>query len=149
MPTRNSQAAYWGGGGQIVVVTVPDPAAGADWSTAVPADRRWRLRVIRFRIVTDANVAARAVNLDFDDAAGNELLRLGSQATQPAGIGRQYYWSDINLLQPIITNGTQQSLPSNLVLAEGFTVSTFTGAIQVGDQISAIRLWVEEWIAIP
>jgi len=41
------------------VVTVADPAAGADWSTTVPASTEWEVLNVSARLTTSADVADR------------------------------------------------------------------------------------------
>ncbi len=145
MPTRDTRAAYFGGGGEIVVTTVTVPAAGAEIVQVVPVARRWRFITMRFRLVTDANVANREPQIFFDEG-GNIFLHSGTNAGQTASQGRDYTVSDSPILAGILTNARQIATPSDVLLGTGFRIITNTPGLQVGDQYSAIFLLTEEWI---
>jgi hypothetical protein len=54
----------------LEVVPGTAPAAGANFSLTSPGRPGWRLVAVLFRLVTDANVADRAVTVDYDDGNG-------------------------------------------------------------------------------
>lgn len=55
----------------LEVVLGTTPAAGASFSLTTPGRPGWLLVAVTFRLVTDANVADRAVTVDYDDGNGS------------------------------------------------------------------------------
>lgn len=55
----------------LEVVLGTTPAAGASFSLTTPGRPGWLLLAVTFRLVTDANVADRAVTVDYDDGNGS------------------------------------------------------------------------------
>lgn len=126
------------------VVPVAPPAPGQEWSIAAPGQGYWRILAARWVLVTDANVANRHVSLLLDDQT-DVLAGLPAGAVQAAGLTQSY--SLFPGSPPGALAGAPWLLPAptdGLVLMPGFRVRSSTVAIQVGDQYSAIRLYVEE-----
>jgi hypothetical protein len=55
----------------LEIVRGDAPAAGANFSLTTPGRAGWLLIAVLFRLVTDANVADRAVTVDYDDGNGS------------------------------------------------------------------------------
>lgn len=133
--------------GEKRAVTVPQPAAGADWSVSVPGGRQWRVQSLRALLTTSAAVATRTPRLSYSD--GTTIWWEGGD---PAGyaaslVGRLCF---IPLGSINNTGGqgvpTQDPLP-DLWLVPGTVISVTTGGLDVGDQWSGIALFVEEsWL---
>ncbi len=125
-------------------LTVPNPAAGADWSQVVPHDVNWKLVAVTYIFTASAIVANRAPRLELADTLGIMLWRGESANVQVASTAITYVGSakgDPQLLDPnraILT-------PVDFWLPRNFILRTATGSIDAGDQFSAIRLFVEEW----
>jgi len=131
--------------GAIRAIVGTDPAAGAELSETVPAGARWRLLALNATLVTDANVANRRPVFYVDDGT-NVLLNVGTvtditaSSTIPVnvhpGIGN-----------PISSAGVHDvPLPPGLMLLAGYRIRTVTTLLQAGDNWSAPRLLVEEWL---
>lgn len=130
--------------GRIRSITVTDPAADNEILETVPARRRWRLISIRFKLITDANVANRIVTLTIDDGTNN-LLTIPSDTAQTASLTRYYHYHLQPVPQFLIDAIFSLPLP-DLFLAAGFRIQTLTTGLQAGDDFSVIQLLVEEWI---
>ena len=55
----------------LEIVYGDKPAAGSSFSVTTPGRPGWLLLAVTFRLVTDANVADRAVTVDYDDGNGS------------------------------------------------------------------------------
>ena len=125
------------GANSLLTVTVP--AAGAEWTTTVPANQRWEIRSIIFTFTASSTIASR---------------RPGIQIKLPTNV----FWSipapaDILLSQVSTINfykgaidindqtGFRQTapLPDKIVLGPTTVINSLTTNIQAGDQYSAIR----------
>lgn len=136
---QNADVAY------LKQVTVTAPAAGADWRHTCPGQGIHRVVAMRAVLTTSAAVANRAVALVLSDGtddfatipAGAAIAasQTGVVATIPGApaVGA----ANGPLLLPSPTDG--------FLLLPGWSLRTATGLIDVGDQWSAIRLWVVEY----
>lgn len=125
-----------------------NPAAGADFSIAVPAGKAWRIKLLHAQLNTSATVATRTVLVQIKDPGGNVVLLLAAPGGQAASLTGHYN---------IVAGGQQGqvgqvqaiTMPSNLRLGPGWTISTSTSSIQAADQWSAINMAVEEVLVGP
>ena len=134
--------------GILVSVAGTNPAAGADWSQTVTANKRWRIQSIRFQLVTDATVATRTVRILFTDGT-NTFFLLPAVDVQIASLTYNY---------ECVVDGYQRALhvpgvgapsafipiPNNLWLTGGYVMRTSTINLQAGDDFGAPRFLVEE-----
>lgn len=133
-------------GGALRSITGTNPAAGAEISETVPTGARWELIAIKFTLTTSATVANRLVSLTLDDGVNIFCISGGNQS-EPASTVFVYSWSEGlagGLVTP--TNAISFSLPNPNRLPAGARIRTQTGAIQAGDQYSAVQYLVREWI---
>lgn len=124
---------------------VAAPAAGAEFTISAPGQGLWRVVSLAFRLVTDANVANRAVSLVASDGT-TTVWRASASAVQAAGVTIDhgvYAGSSAALLTGSVA---VFALPSDgLLLLPGWSLRSVTGNIQAGDQYSAIGALVEEF----
>lgn len=129
-------------------VTVPSPAAGADWSYAIPAGEYWDLISVYAQLVTSVTVASRYPSLIVGDGVVTfaRSAATGSQAASLTGL---------NLWVPGATPSSQNNvnrgpLPTTY-LGEAETIGSLTDNIQAGDQWSGIyiRAIVTTWKSGP
>jgi len=133
------------------VVTLANPAAGADWTFVVPSDRIWVPQLLKARLTTAVAAANRAPLLEVRDAAATLVTILEPKsadsvgAVQPAS--RIFDWSWARLLggAAVLNTGdgvSTQALP-DLVLPPGFQLGMRTIVLQAADQWSAIIMLVQ------
>lgn len=133
--------------GEIRVVNTTQPAAGANSTETVPAKCRWRCGVWRASLVTDANVANRNLLFQVDDGA-TTLNNIQPNLTQTAGQAVSY---DLFAAAPdrsAVVNSTLHTPMVDAIAHAGWRFKTNVNNIQVGDQLSGIRMGIEEW-AVP
>lgn len=129
------------GGGFRQVLAPAAPAAGAELTVTVPGDRAWRILTGVFTYTASATVANRNPHLALLDGDGNPLGEFNSGTAQTAGqivtytVAAAYTWSGA---------GTNISIP-DLVIYPGFKFGFHSDTMQAGDQISGVRLLVEEF----
>lgn len=125
-----------------------NPAAGAEWFQAVPADKAWRLQSINVQLVTDATVATRTMRIIIDDGA-NTLFLLAAIDNQVASLTYNYECAVFGY-QPAIhapaglASSAYIPLPDNLWLPANARVRSSTLNMVAGDNYSAPRFLVEE-----
>ena len=122
---------------------IPAPAVGSPGKLSVPGEEVWRIMSIVASLTTSAVVANRAPEINVQDQDGNKVVRvpttafaLATTTTQLewlAGLGADYVGADGSQILP---------LPSFLVPG-GFSINLSVGAMDVGDAISAIKVYAE------
>jgi hypothetical protein len=133
------------GAGTVTVQLVGNPAAGSDWSFAIPGNSRFQLTAVHAKLVTSSTAGTRTASLQFKDGSGNVLGIIDATATQAlsttidytgitgafagGGGGVHNYWP----LPPI-------------TLGQSFTIGTTTANLAAGDQWSAITLTGLTWV---
>lgn len=124
------------------------PGAGAEIVETVPTGARWQVQAFAFTITTSAAVANRSPVLTVDDGAnvfaefdsnGVTAASLTSRYVARAGLQNSETKTSANLFEIGL---------SPLILAAGSRIRTVTGAIQAGDQYTAPRYLVTEWLEI-
>lgn len=132
--------------GKLRNILGSDPAAGSEISETVPTNAVWKLRAIGFRLVTDANVATRRVELVFSSPT-IDFFQLSIQSTQVASQSRDYsYGLKLGFEQAaFLNNEIATSLP-DILLRAGAVIETNTISLQIGDDYGRPQLLVEEWI---
>jgi len=138
-------AATTDGRGLIGIVGISNPAAGAEWSQAVPAGQQWILRAARATLTTAIAVANRFPTLLIDDGSGNITVSIGPTAAQLASLVDTYNWFNGGFGR-VSNLTTILELPFELRLPPGFIIRTLTAGIAAADQWSAIDLLVESFV---
>jgi hypothetical protein len=132
------------GAGFLHSITGTTPAAGADISETVPANRRWNLLAFRSTLTASAAVANRNVTLVTDDGS-NILFRGTSYVNQTAG-QVQAYSALSSTPQPTAVSGDFLIVaPLPLPQKAAFRIRTSTTNLQAGDQWTAPQYLVQEW----
>lgn len=125
-------------------ITVQSPAAGADWSFTLPSGAWWRLIAARFQLATSAVVATRVASLEFQDPDGNPWLTLGPGQSQVASLTESYNYA-IGLAGVGVAGLGPNTIPlPNMLWENGWKIVSRTTAIDAGDQLSGVRLYLEE-----
>jgi hypothetical protein len=125
------------------VVPIANPAVATGFTYTVSGSYWERLAALSFVLTSDANAANRAVLLRVKDGTGATLVAVPTAAVQVAAKVYTYsYWGDQAPATDAVGLVNAQPIP-RLFLQPGFTVVVTIGAVQVGDQISAIRLYRE------
>lgn len=127
--------------------SVAQPAAAADFTESVPSGKVMRLRALEFLFTTDANAADRIVQILITTSAG-PFYRYISPNAHAASLAKQYTCcpqtvgaatsDDNDLIIPI---------GDEIYVRNGGSVASSVTNMQVGDQLSSIRLyWEKMWI---
>lgn len=125
------------------IFTVATPAVATGFSITPNTAAGWMIRSLRFQLVTDANIADRAVMLSASDGSTNYFLA-SAGATQAASLTRNY--GGVNGFSDTSNVGTFIGLrfpDDGIWLPQGHTLTVSVENIQAGDQVSAIggRRW--------
>lgn len=122
-------------------VQVPQPAAGADWTITVPAGVLWRLVSAFGLLATSSAVANRTAVLSIGDG-DTEFCRIPATGVQAASLTESYTWG-VGLDSENTGPSQSQAIPE-YVLHAGAIVKSATANVDVGDQWSAVVLYVIE-----
>lgn len=136
------------------IVTVANPAAGAGWSTMVPTGKRWRVWGGSCQIVTTATAGNRDPYLLFKNgttvvwAAGKDGAwqdPTPSRFIPPSATRTLVFYEACADLNESAYDGIYFPIASKAIwLPAGTVVSLGVQNLAVGDQLSNIRLLVEE-----
>lgn len=121
------------------VLTIPNPAAGANFSITPNTRGNWLLWSLRMRFVTDANVANRHLVVTLDDGNG-EYYRMTAGSLQAASLDIVYAAAPTWIATATV--GTQGHLKwpqDGLWIPQGHTLASSIVNLQATDQISEIR----------
>lgn len=133
------------GVGAIRSITGTIPAPGVDISETVPANAKWRLAAVRFRLTTSAVVGVRVVMLIITDGT-NTVYNMAVNIGQAASAVVEYNYADGMALTSNSVSQQDCPLPRQLFMMPNWKLTTLTSAIQVGDQFSLFQYVVEEWL---
>ncbi len=133
------------GQGVLRSIAVTTPAAGANWTQTVPTGARWRVRDARFRLVTSAVAGSRVPVIRLTDGV-NVLAEFGTTLSQAAGVTVDWNAIAGQGFESDATGPNVEYMQPEVMLLAGWIITVRTPAIDVGDQYSAVRLTVEEWI---
>jgi len=137
--------------GAIFSTEGTDPAAGADFDLSTVYNDVLLLEItsLTFRLVTDANAATRRPYIQWG-AAGSSGQFWQPNATQTAGLDRFWIW-EVGEGNTVVTIGGNQftQMPNNIRhWGTQYPFRIVVENIQAGDQLSAIRLYGNQW-ALP
>jgi|SRR5882724_6224022 len=137
------------GPGWINSLIVANPAAGAEWTQAVPVNTRWRIRSAGWQLNASATVATRVPGIKLSSTQGLMWVSDPNMTVVAGGVANIFAAGIVPFTggNPAIIT---VALPPDLVMtglpANVDTIGSSTLALQAGDQYSAIVLFVEEWL---
>ena len=134
------------GPGWIHRVAVGSPAAGVDWSFAVPANARWRLQFVVARLLTNATAGNRLPNLFVNDDTATRVWSMAASANIPASTNAQFTCQAATPLTPQDATYSIVVLAPNLTMGPNSTFGVTTAGLLGTDQWSQISMDVEEWM---
>lgn len=132
------------GAGALRSITGTVPAAGAEISEAVPANRRWNLLAIKASLTTSAAAGNRNATLALSDGA-NFLYGGNSYFNQIAATTIQYSGFPSSPQPGQLAGNTLLDLLMPINLRPGSKVFTSTLGLLAGDQWTAPQYLVAEW----
>lgn len=134
------------GQGEVTPFSVSAPAAGAEWSYAVPSGRHIRIYSIRFTFATDATAANRRPHIVHSRGA-TTYQEMWSTTVHTASVTRNYSCSPTGWISGDLDDNDQFiPLPSPFIIRGGDTLATSTVNIQAGDAYTAITIYGELWM---
>jgi hypothetical protein len=132
------------GRGFTAPVSVATPAAGADISYTVTGSYWIRLAALSLLFTTSSTAANRVPVLEILDESATILAAIPPAAAQTATKAYTYtYLPNVGTVSSVENNVALAPLP-NFFLRPGYKIVTSTGAIDTGDQYSAIRMVAEQ-----
>lgn len=125
---------------------VANPAVATGISYRVGSSYWERLLSLAFTLVTDANAANRTVTLSILNEDGLTAAAVPTAAVQAASLTRVYtYLPNVSVASGPVGSNYLTPLPQ-MFLPPMWTVAVTIGAVQAGDQISAVMLNRERFV---
>lgn len=123
-------------------ITIPAPAAGADWSTVVPGGRLWELLSVFGSLTASAAAVTRRPRLIINDGSGS-ATQLPANTNLAASTTNVYTWAQG---ATSVSAGTDSCMGiPDMFLPAGWTISAATLNLDVADQWSAVQILVNEY----
>lgn len=138
-----------GGVAPVVRRTVPvtTPAAGVGWSLTPDNGRFWQVQSITATLATSSQAANRTTALTLSDGSST-LWSIPPVAVQTASLTYKYSWIADYPTPTVTVVGLAQAMPlPPAILAPGWSLACAVGAIDSGDQFTAIVAEVLEAFA--
>ena len=122
--------------GATVAFLGTNPAAGQELNDVVPDNEVWEILAISLRLVCNATVADRTVQLILNSDPGG-LLRRTSPVPQQASETMDYLFFTGGTSAAVVANTeTEVALPARVILPPGTSITTATTNIQSTDNYS-------------
>lgn len=135
---------YYVGGWKHEPVTIASPAVATGFAYRVPGSEAQRVFTVSFVLVTDANVAARIARVEFLNASSDVFAAVASPFTQAASKTTRYTFG-VGMQQYGANDAAFIGAPiPDLFLRDGLSLRVAVTAIQAGDQISGISVFVAQ-----
>ncbi|MBD3320254.1 MAG: hypothetical protein GF350_04075 [Chitinivibrionales bacterium] len=127
------------------LITIADPAPGAELSSGPPAGHRLKIISIQFSMTASAAVANRTIDLLISQA-GVDFLRFDFTIVHTAALTYTYHLVP-GMQQAAFTIGFDRFVPapSDVYLFFGQTIQTDTVNLQAGDQFNNISIYAFAW----
>jgi len=144
--------------GKTIIVDVPTPDIGSDWSVKVPDQPEgiwWRIKSMTLAFSTSAVVGnrfSRFFYAPFTAPLAGDKLSAAYVITEPNAqtpAGTTSFLSCAEGGQLGAFGSKYFILPHDLRVPPGHVFSVITSNLDVGDQYKAIKLCVEEWMYEP
>lgn len=133
----------------LQVIQVQKPAAGAEFTHVFAGEFVRRIIAVSARLVTSAVVANRQMRLDVNAPEGR-VLSVPMVANATATLTTELTWAEgITPPNTALYDGVLVAGFPDLIIPPGWSLSTVTAAIDVGDQYSNVFIVCESWEAIP
>jgi len=134
------------GSGRIVLGTTP--ALGINILETIPTSARFQILAIGFQLFTSVVAANRRVFLAFVHSTFN-YVELQAAADATANQVAHFTWGwNLPLASDVVNAIFSQPIPADSLMFAGDTFSTITNGLDPGDQFSAPRYLIREWMEV-
>lgn len=121
------------------------PAAGAELSIAVPGQFLYRFLSVHVRLVTDANVGARTVLVEFRNHAGERFLISGAPVEQSESATNDWVFSAWQQRAEWPMDGCVLVPLATPLLEPTSSLAVVVDGVEAGDQLSRCRVQLERF----
>ena len=127
----------------------PTPAVATGFAYTVPGTVDQLVVAVSFQLVTDGNAADRLVTFQFVDYDGTSYAPVAAPFTQAASLTTLYTFAvGIQQFGADDAAAIGCGIPP-VKLPSGCGVKVTLGSVQVGDQVSAVALLLNQWPVRP
>jgi len=129
------------------LITVANPAAGAQWIYTVPPKTVLRLITVHWTLDLDSNAADRFITYKIDDGAvpyyyANVAGKFTADLSGTVTFGVSHLYANVG-----VTFVANSAHADRLFIPAGHRISSLLIGIQAGDQLSGIRILTERFVA--
>jgi hypothetical protein len=134
---------------ESAIIGRPSPAVSTGFTYACPGTVEQIVQAVTFKLVTDGNAANRIAVLSFNDQDGTTFAAIASPFTQAASLTTLYTFS-VGTTQFGANDAANIGVPiPPFKLTVGLSLALTLTAKQVGDQVSDVRLAVQQFNVRP
>lgn len=123
-----------------LLVSMQDPAAGADFAFTIPQGECWELFAIYGTLVTDATVATRNVLLLLRAPGGVSLFEMDSPSGQAASLTQRYNWGGALPRTTVSNTRVMMPIPNRVRIPPGGDISSAVISLQAGDNWGTVAV---------
>jgi len=131
--------------GSGVTITPANPAAGADWSVALPQGVFGEFVSFAATLTTSAAAGNRQVQVQILDGAGNVVYQAPASQNLVASNTNTVSGSESNVTSTILATVAEVALPPRVKVDAASIVKTVTTGLAAGDQWSNISVYTRQW----
>jgi len=125
--------------GEVIPVTVANPAPAAEWSYTLPDGFEYLLTMMYCELTTSAVVANRGFGLVYRDAGAIPITHVRHNNNMTAGALWRISFGLGLVSSAAVVQFFMFPIPKGIIPG-GYTIGTSTNLISAGDQYSNIRL---------
>jgi hypothetical protein len=123
-------------------VVVPSPVAGAEWSLVLPSGYNWLVALGQATLLASGVVATRLPGFRIANGDNVPFYTAQSGTSLAAGLTQTVSYATDGAQAPGGAGAVNVIDVPEVMLPGGWRIGSSTGAIDVGDQYSAIRLYL-------
>lgn len=136
---------HWDDWRQYEPITVASPVAGAGFTHPVPGSVVQLVRSVSFVLVNFAAAANRLPRLEYLNGNGDVFAAVAAPFVTTTGKTARFTFA-VGIQQFGANDAAQIGAPiPAYMLQDGLAVRVVVGAMNAGDQLSAISLFVDQW----
>lgn len=130
--------------GQLLDVTVPNPAHGQDWSYTLQAGASWRLLLGYATLKTTAEAGERVPGFLIRDGDGHNRWGAVSAAHQATGITEDWCYAPFGGVEAVAQAGPHPLEVPPVWLPAGWSIGSSTKLLKAEDAWTGVRLLLEQ-----
>lgn len=132
--------------GYLRTIVGTAPAAGVNFNEVVPSGARWRLLMVQAQYAASAAAGNRRPIMVWSQGGGQVGVSAQVVDVGPSGAGTFNWQNGMHLTSAIYPGSNVAGIPNEMLMLAGDFFASQTANMQAGDQWTAPRYTVIEWL---